>query len=187
MQRKAKNKKNGHHPTILSWWKADEEYRKSLGFFGIGEKDITLYDRIAVERHDYTAAKAERRRNSMHWVLSMNAEGPQPTTSTTTPRQCRSRKRMSADHKTSIWRQRSSSANQFIRANKCVNIRISNSKEVKIMTTLLVGKQDGNGTKSSSETCRILRLRRPHHGRISHGKIGIHGGGILQSRLTESE
>ena len=53
------------------------------------------------------------------------------------------------------------------------------------MIMLLIGKQDGNGTKSSRDTCRILRLRRPHHGRIPHGKIGIHGGGILQS-LTKS-
>ena len=53
--------------------------------------------------------------------------------------------------------------------------------EVKIMITLLIGKQDGNGIKSSRETCRILRPRRPHLGRIPHGKIGIHGGGILQS------
>ena len=30
MLRKAKNKKNGNHPTILLRWKADEEYRKSL-------------------------------------------------------------------------------------------------------------------------------------------------------------
>ena len=29
--------------------------------------------------------------------------------------------------------------------------------------------------------CRILRLRHPHHGRIPHGKVGIPGGGILQS------
>ena len=49
------------------------------------------------------------------------------------------------------------------------------------MITLLIGKQEENGTKSSRETCRMLRLRRPHHGRIPHGKIGIHGGGILQS------
>ena len=39
VQRKAKNKKNGNHPTILSRWKADEEYPKSLGFIGIGEKE----------------------------------------------------------------------------------------------------------------------------------------------------
>ena len=52
------------------------------------------------------------------------------------------------------------------------------------MTTLLIGKQDGNGAKSSRETCRILRLRRPHHGRIPHSKFGVHGGGILQSLTT---
>ena len=27
---KAKKEKNGNHPTILSRWKADEEYRKSV-------------------------------------------------------------------------------------------------------------------------------------------------------------
>ena len=87
------------------------------------------------------------------------------------------RKENVSDYKTSFWRKRSSSTSQFIRANKCVNIRISNSKEVKIMTTLL----DGHGTKSSRETCRILRLYRLHHGRIPHGIIEIHGVGILQS------
>ena len=64
MLRKAKNKKNGHHPTILSRWKADEEYRKSLGFIGIGEKEIMFYDQIALEKHDFTATKAERIQNS---------------------------------------------------------------------------------------------------------------------------
>ena len=32
-----------------------------------------------------------------------------------------------------------------------------------------------------------LRLRRPHHGRIPHGKIGIHGGGILHSLTKGSD
>ena len=48
MLRKAKNKKKGNHPTILSRWKADEEYRKSLGFFGTGQKEIMLYDQVAL-------------------------------------------------------------------------------------------------------------------------------------------
>ena len=51
----------------------------------------------------------------------------------------------------------------------------------------MTGKQNGNCTKSSRETCRILRLRRPHHGRVPHGKIEIHGGGILQSLTEGSE
>ena len=76
MQRKAKNKKNGNHPTILSRWKADAEYPKSLGFIGIGQKEIMFHDQIALDKHDYTATKAERIRNSKRWVLSINDEGP---------------------------------------------------------------------------------------------------------------
>ena len=36
-----------------------------------------LYDQIALEEHDYTATKAGRIQNSKHWVISINAEGPQ--------------------------------------------------------------------------------------------------------------
>ena len=52
MLRKAKNKNNRNHPTILSRCKADEQYRKSLGFIGIGEKEIMLYGHIALEKYD---------------------------------------------------------------------------------------------------------------------------------------
>ena len=34
-----------------------------------------LYDRIAVEKHIYTATRAERIQNSKHWILTINAEG----------------------------------------------------------------------------------------------------------------
>ena len=77
MPRKAKNKKNGIHPTILSRWKAQESYRTSFAKHNNGEKEIMLYDQIALENHDYTTAKVERTQNSKHWVLSINAEGPQ--------------------------------------------------------------------------------------------------------------
>ena len=92
MLRKAKKK---NHPTILSRWKTDEEYRKSLGLIDIGKKESMLYDQIALEKHDSSATKAERIRNSKRWVLSINAEGPQ------LPRQQRpdyaaAKKRMSA-------------------------------------------------------------------------------------------
>ena len=36
-----------------------------------------LYDRIALEKHLYVAAKAERIQNSKHWILTINADGPQ--------------------------------------------------------------------------------------------------------------
>ena len=117
--------------------------------------------------------------------LSINAEGSR------LPRQQRpdyaAAKKNVSDYKTSIWRKQSSSTHQFIRANKYVRIRINNSMKVKIMITLWIGKQDGDGTTSSRETCRILRLRRPHHGRIPQCKIGNHGGGILRSLTKGSE
>ena len=45
------------------------------------------------------------------------------------------------------------------------------------MTTLLIGEQDGNCKKSSTETCYILRPRRLHHGKMPLGNAS-HGGGI---------
>ena len=36
-----------------------------------------LFDRIALEKHHYTVTKAERIQNSKHWILTLNAEGPQ--------------------------------------------------------------------------------------------------------------
>ena len=77
MLRKAESSENGNHPTIRSRWKAERRYRTSSAEHGIGEKEIMLYDQIALETHDYTATKAERIQNSKHWVLSINAEGPQ--------------------------------------------------------------------------------------------------------------
>ena len=38
---------------------------------------IMLYDRIALEKHIYVATRAERIQNSKHWILTINAEGPQ--------------------------------------------------------------------------------------------------------------
>ena len=37
------------------------------------------------------------------------------------------------------------------------------------------------------EAGKLRRRRRPHYGRIPHGKFGIHGGGILQSLRKGSE
>ena len=41
------------------------------------EHHMMLYDRIAVEKHIYIATRAERIQNSRHWILTINAEGPQ--------------------------------------------------------------------------------------------------------------
>ena len=75
MLKKARQGKQGRHPTILSRWYADEEYRKSLSAVRCKEHHIMLYDRIAVEKHIYIATRAERIQHSKHWILTMNAEG----------------------------------------------------------------------------------------------------------------
>ena len=71
-------KAHGRHPSILSRWYASESYRNSL--YAIGwkeEEDIMLFDRCAFEKHTYVATRAERIQNSKHWILTLNAEGPQ--------------------------------------------------------------------------------------------------------------
>ena len=41
------------------------------------EKEVMLYDRIALERHDYAATRAERLQNAKLWVLRLTADGTQ--------------------------------------------------------------------------------------------------------------
>ena len=76
MLKKAREKKRGNHPTIFSRWYDQEEYRKSLAEQNIGEKQIMLFDSIALERHDFSATKAERLQKAKHWILRLNACGP---------------------------------------------------------------------------------------------------------------
>ena len=77
MLKKARHNKHGNHPTIFSRSYEQEGYRKSLAEHNIGEKEIMLYDRIALERHDYTATKAERLQNVKLWILRLNSDWPQ--------------------------------------------------------------------------------------------------------------
>ena len=77
MLEKARQSKHGSHPAVLSRWYNQEEYRKSLAEHNIGEKEVMLFDRIALERHEYTATKAEQLRNAKHWILRLRADGPQ--------------------------------------------------------------------------------------------------------------
>ena len=61
MLRKAK--KRGF-PTVLARWQEQESYISSLRDLDIGEQEEIIYDRLALERHDKTATKAERMRFS---------------------------------------------------------------------------------------------------------------------------
>ena len=71
----ARQEKHGSHPTSLARWYAQEQYRDSLAKHNIGERDVMLFDRIALERHDNTATRAERSQNAKHWILRLNADG----------------------------------------------------------------------------------------------------------------
>ena len=70
MLKKARQKKHGNHPTILSRWYEQEDYRKSLAKHNIGGKKVMLS--IALERLDYTATKAERLQNTKQWILRLS-------------------------------------------------------------------------------------------------------------------
>ena len=75
--KKAWQSKHGGHPTILARKYAQARSRRSLTEHNIGEKEIMLYDRIAIERHDYTDTRAERLQNVKHWFFRSTADGSQ--------------------------------------------------------------------------------------------------------------
>ena len=77
MLKKARQGKHGDHPTIFLRWYEQQGYRKSLAEHNIGEREVMLFDRIALERHDFSATKAERLQNAKHWILRLNADLPQ--------------------------------------------------------------------------------------------------------------
>ena len=77
MLKKARQKKHGRHPTILVRWYARTSYRKSLSAIGWKEHHIMLYDRIVLEKHFYTATKAEKiQKFEALDSHAKNAEGP---------------------------------------------------------------------------------------------------------------
>ena len=57
-----------------------------------------MYDQIASERHDVSAAKTDRIQHSKHWVISINAEGPHSAQIMPQPQE----KEIVSDCKTSI-------------------------------------------------------------------------------------
>ena len=69
MLKKARQRKHGSHPTILSRWYEQEGYRKSLAKHNVGEKEVMLFDSITLEKHDYTASRDERLQNAKYWIF----------------------------------------------------------------------------------------------------------------------
>ena len=136
-------------PTILARWQEQENYRSSLKDHDIGEQEVMIFcDRLAMERHNYTATEAERMRYFQIWVLTLNAEGKQP------PRQLRpdyeeAKTRMSTTTRRIFWQQKGSSLHPSTQVNKDVKTRINNFKDLKNTTALLIERQDGGGIRSS--------------------------------------
>ena len=40
----------------------------------LAKKRSCFFDRIALERHEYTATRAERLQNAKHWIIRLNAD-----------------------------------------------------------------------------------------------------------------
>ena len=77
MLHKAGQKKHGSHSSIIARWLNDYKYRNSLSDIGWNEQDIMLFDRIALKNYSFVATRAERIRNSEHWILKLNQDGAQ--------------------------------------------------------------------------------------------------------------
>ena len=65
-----------------------------------------LFDRIALERHDYTATGAERLQNANHWILRLNADGSPKKPLRQRPEFADASRSMPWKCKTLIWRKR---------------------------------------------------------------------------------
>ena len=77
MLHKAGQEKHGSHSSNIARWLNDYKNRKSLSDIGWNEQDIMLLDRIALENYSFVLTRAERIRNSEHWILELNQDGAQ--------------------------------------------------------------------------------------------------------------
>ena len=77
MVHKTGQKKHGSHSSNIARWLNNYKYRKSLSDIGWNEQDIMLFDRIALENYPFVATRAERIRNSEHWILKLDQDGAQ--------------------------------------------------------------------------------------------------------------
>ena len=117
-----------------------------------------LYDSIALEKHSYVATRAERIQNSKHWVLTLNAEGPQQPLNrrpdfAQAKREC---KRLHDEHLARTQEEsRTISRSQQVRQRK--GQQFKGNEEYDYAVDL---KHEEGSTKGRGETCRQL-----HQGR----------------------
>ena len=78
MLKKARHGKHGNHPTTFQGGankkNTESHWRSTI----LAKREwVMLFDRIALERHDFSATKAERLQHAKHWILRLNADGSQ--------------------------------------------------------------------------------------------------------------
>ena len=148
MLRKAKK----NNTTILTRLKAEERYRGSLKEHDIGEKEIIFTIKTLWRNTTFQLRELHECDTSQKWVVSLNAASSQP------PRPLRpdyeAAQRECQRLQESQYMAETKQLYTPIHPNKDIKIGINNSEEMKIMTTWLIGKQNGNGFKSNRETCR---------------------------------
>ena len=66
-------RKHSSHPTILPRRDDQDEHRKPLAEHNIGGKEVMLIVRISLERHDFTATRAEWLQNAKHRIFRFAA------------------------------------------------------------------------------------------------------------------
>ena len=153
---KARQEKHGRHPTILSRWYADEEYRKSLSATGWKEHHMMLYDRIAVEKHIYTATRAVRIQNSKHWILTTIAEGGTQQSLNQRPDFTQAKRECERLHDEHLTRTKKNTE-PFLAVNKEDSEKDTKLRATKNMTSWLTLKHVGGSTKGRGSTCRQFR------------------------------
>ena len=137
---------------MLSRWYACDECRKSLSDIGWRENHIILYDRIALEKHIYTATRAERIQNSRNWILTANAEGGTHLRPNQRPDFAEARRECKRLHDENMARTQHEYKKNIFAVNKQDKEKGNNLKATKNTTTPLTRKQVGVSTDSRGET-----------------------------------
>ena len=140
----------------------------------IGEKEVMLFDRIALERHDYTVTKAERLQNAKHWILRLNADGPQKPLDS--DQNLPLHQNNASKCKMLTWRKRGNLLYRYFQKTNKDKDKINNLKEKKTSITMSIERLDGGITESHGET-RWQHLNLQHRSGKTHNgrRFGSHG------------
>ena len=149
-----------------------EDYRRSLAKHNIGAREATLFDRIALERRDITATKAEQSQNAKHWILRLNAAGPQK------PLRQRPEFAVALQQCLKMQDAHLAETRQFyrpIRPEHEQRLR-STIRRRRQLFSMSIGKLDGGTTESHGAT-RRQRLHLQHRSGKTHNRrrVGAHG------------